>query len=111
MSVGLKQIHLGLTADKDDPFIANQTLLEFGIENQTINLTKEDFKCKVSVFGIYLTALNSFEMLYMFVNKLKKVSLLYKEDLAVQTSIKTYKEFVQNIQKSLERRQELKRKE
>ena len=33
VSVGIKQIHLGLTADKDDPFIANQTLLEFGIEN------------------------------------------------------------------------------
>ena len=83
VGIALKTIYLGLTGDKDDPFVSNQTLLELGIDNQSINLLKEDFKCKVSVFGISVTTLNSFEMLFTFANKLKKVSTMYKDNLAV----------------------------
>lgn len=93
----LKCIYLGVTGDKDDPFTSNQTLLEFGIDNQSINLHKEDFRCKVSVFGISVTTLNTFEMLFMFANKMKKVSTLYKDNLAIATSLKHYKEFIKNI--------------
>ena len=79
----LRTVYLGLTADRDDPFIPNSTLMEFGIENQNIVLQKQDFKCKVSVFGISITTLNSCEMLYMFVNKLKKAAAIYGEDIAL----------------------------
>jgi hypothetical protein len=79
----LKKIYLGLTADKNDPFIPNQTLLEFGIDNQSITLQKQEFVCKVSVFGISITTLNSNEMLFIFVNKLKKAASLYKDELAI----------------------------
>ncbi len=40
VSLDLKNISLGVTGDKDDPFVSGQTLLEFGIENQSINLVK-----------------------------------------------------------------------
>ncbi len=83
ISVGIKKVYLGLTTDKDDVFIPNQTLLEFGVDGQNISLQKQDYKCKVSVLGISITTLNTYEMLYMFANKLKKAALLYKEDLAI----------------------------
>ena len=70
---------------------------------------KEDFKCKVSVFGVSVTTLNNFEMLFMFVNKLKKVSSMYKDNLAVQTSLKNYKEFIKNINRHLQKERDLKR--
>ena len=102
---------MGLTSDRDDPLIAGQTLLEFGIENQNISLQKEDFKCKTSVFGITVTTLNSYEMLYMFVNKLKKAASVYGEDLAIQTSIEHYKEFIKNINKNIEKQRDMPRKQ
>lgn len=43
-------------------------------------------------------------MLYMFVNKLKKAASIYKDDLAIQTSIEHYKEFIKNIHKNLEKK-------
>lgn len=107
----MKHIYLGLTGDRDDHFVGSQTLLEFGIENQNINLIKEDFKCKVSVFGISVTTLNTIEMLFIFANKLKKVASMYKENLAVLTSIDHYKDFIKNINKNLEKKQKLKQKE
>ena len=97
MSVGFNNIYLGVTADRDDHFVANQTLLEFGIDNQSVSLIKQDFKCKVSVFGISVSTLNSFEMLFIFALKLQKVAMMYKDDLAVLTSINNYKDFVRNI--------------
>lgn len=33
VSIALKNIALGVTGDRDDPFVSNQSLLEFGIEN------------------------------------------------------------------------------
>jgi hypothetical protein len=66
VTLALKNINISTTSDRDDPFISHQTLLQFGIDNQKIDLFKEDYKCKASVFGIYVHALNSFEMLYMF---------------------------------------------
>ena len=48
-------------------------------------------------------------MLFMFVNKLKKVSSMYKDNLAVQTSLKNYKEFIKNINRHLQKEQDLKR--
>jgi hypothetical protein len=92
--LALKNINISTTSDRDDPFISHQTLLQFGIDNQKIDLFKEDFKCKASVFGIYVHALNSFEMLYMFAQKLKRITKMYKDDLAIQTSLKNYKEFI-----------------
>ena len=74
VNVALKKIYLGVTGDRDDPFVSSQTLLEFGIDNQSISLTKQDFKCKVSIFGISFTTLNSFEMLFIFANKLNKTA-------------------------------------
>ena len=87
VSIMLRNIYLGVTADVDDHFVSNQTLLEFGVENQAINLVKQDFKCKVSVFGTSVSTLNSLEMLFIFANKLKKVASVYSDDLAVLTSI------------------------
>lgn len=111
MNIALKNISLGVTGDRDDPFVASQSLLEFGIENQAINLIKEDFKCKVSVFGISVTTLNSFEMLFIFANKLKKTTSMYKDNLAVLTSISHYKEFIKNIKKNIEKQNKAKRDE
>jgi len=74
-------------------------------------LFKEDFKCKVGVFGVTVTTLNSYEMLYMFVNKLKKAGAFYKEDIAIQTSIEHYKDFIKNIHKNLEKRQKANRQQ
>lgn len=99
----LKNVYLGITGDKEDPLVANQTLLEFGIENQAVYLTKQDFKCKVSVFGISVSTLNSFEMLFVFANNTKKVVANYGENIAVLTSINAYKDFIKNINRSLEK--------
>ena len=57
-----------------------------------------------------ITVLNTFEMLYMFVNKLKKMAALYKDDLAIQTSYEHYKEFIKNIHKIQEKKLEEKRR-
>jgi hypothetical protein len=57
--------------------------MEFGVENQSINLMKQDFKCKISVFGISVTTLNSFEMIHMFANRLKKAASVYNNDIAI----------------------------
>lgn len=107
----LRTIYLGVTADVDDHFVANQTLLELGIDNQAINLVKENFKCKVSVFGISVSTLNSLEMLFIFVNKLNKVANVYKDDLAVLTSIENYKEFIKNIKNNIEKEKQQKQKQ
>lgn len=48
----------------------------------------------MSIFGFTFAALNSFEMIYMFVNKLKKSSALYQDNLALQKSIEHYKKFI-----------------
>jgi hypothetical protein len=109
VGISLKSVYLGLTADNEDLLIQNQTLVELGIDNQSIHLSKEDFKCKVSVFGISVTTLNSFEMLYTAVNKMKKIAKMYSDNLAVETSMSTYKEFIKNIYKSLDKKREKQR--
>lgn len=111
MNVVLKKIYLGVTGDMNDPFVSSQTLLEFGIDNQSIGLNKQDFKCRVSVFGISFTTLNSFEMLFIFANKLQKTTSMYKDNLAVLTSISHYKDFIRNINKNLEKQSKLKQEE
>ncbi len=50
-------------------------------------------------------------MLYIFANKMKKVATMYKDDLAILTSINNYKEFVKNIKKNLEKERQIKQKE
>jgi hypothetical protein len=55
------------------------------------------------VFGISVSTLNSLEMLFIFANKLKKVALVYKDDIAILTSIENYKEFIKNIKSNLEK--------
>jgi hypothetical protein len=57
----------------------------------------------VTVFGISVTTLNSFEMLFIFANNMKKVVKMYSDNLAVLTSINNYKDFVKNINKSLDK--------
>jgi hypothetical protein len=42
-------------------------------------------------------------MLFIFANKLKKTTSMYKDNLAVLTSIAHYKEFIKNIKKNLEK--------
>jgi hypothetical protein len=42
-------------------------------------------------------------MLFMFANKLKKVTNAYKDNLAIQTSLNHYKEFIKNINKHIEK--------
>jgi hypothetical protein len=39
----------------------------------------------------------------MFVNKLKKVGAMYKDELAVVTSTENYREFIKNIHKIKEK--------
>ena len=68
-----------------------------GIDNQSINIVKEERKCKASVFGASITTLNSFELLFMFSNKLKKVSTIYLDNMALQTSLQHYKDLLKNI--------------
>lgn len=48
-------------------------------------------------------------MLFMFANKLIKVTSMYKDNIAVQTSIKNYKDFIKNINKHLEKERNLKK--
>ena len=64
--------------------------MEFEIENQSVSLWKQDFKCRLGVFGLKVTTLNTFEMLFMFANKLKKAANTYKNDIAVLTVFKNY---------------------
>lgn len=49
-------------------------------------------------------------MLYSAVNKMKKIAMMYSDNLAIQTSITTYKEFIKNINKNLEKQREKERK-
>jgi hypothetical protein len=62
----LKNISFGVTGDKDDILVGNSTLLEFGLEDQRIRLTKEGFVIKANVFGFTFKTFNCFEMLLMF---------------------------------------------
>ena len=93
----MRKIYFGLTGDKDDYLTASQTLLELGIEDQSIHLGRQDLKCKATVFGVSVTTLNTFELLWVFANKLKKSSAVYTDNLAVQTSLQHYKEFVMTV--------------
>ena len=43
-------------------------------------------------------------MLFMFANKMKKVTTMYKDNLAIATSLKHYKEFIKNIQKHIDKK-------
>lgn len=97
VAIQLRKIYFGLAADKDEYVTTGQTLLEVGIDNQSITIVKEDRKCKATVFGASITTLNSFELLFMFANKLKKVSTIYLDNMAIQTSLKHYKEILKNI--------------
>lgn len=54
------------------------------------------------MFGISATTLNSFEMLFIFANNMKKVVATYGENIAVLTSVMVYKDFIKNIKKNLE---------
>lgn len=97
VAIQLRKIYFGLAADKDEYVTTGQTLLEVGIDNQSITIVKEDKRCKATVFGASVTTLNSFELLFMFANKLKKVSTIYLDNMAIQTSLKHYKEILKNI--------------
>ena len=44
----------------------------------------------------------------MFVNKLKKVGAMYKDEFAIVTSAEYYREFIKNIQKIKEKQLEVK---
>jgi hypothetical protein len=44
----------------------------------------------------------------MFVNKLKKVGAMYKDELAIVLSTENYKEFIMNIKKIKEIKSEVK---
>jgi hypothetical protein len=105
----LKKISIGITGDKDDILVGNQTLLEFGLENQLIRLSKEDFICKGSVFGFTFKTYNCFELLLMFAQKLKKFSQLHSDNLAIQNSYEHYKKFIQNTKHRAERQKEKER--
>lgn len=87
----MRRIYFGLTGDKEDYLTANQTLFELGLDNMIIALNKKDHNCKATVLGISVTALNSFEMLFIFANKLKKVTKIYTENVVFQTSLDHYK--------------------
>jgi len=97
VAIQLRKIYFGLAADKDEYVTSGQTMLEVGIDNQSINIVKEDKRCKASVFGASVTTLNSFELLFMFANKLKKVSTIYLDNMAIQTSIQHYKDLLKNL--------------
>ena len=49
------------------------------------------------MFGASITTLNSYEMLFVFANKLKKVASIYGDNLAVQMSINSYKEMLKTL--------------
>ena len=97
VAIQLRKIYFGLAADKDEYVTSGQTMLEVGIDNQSINIIKEEKRCKASVFGASVTTLNSFELLFMFANKLKKVSTIYLDNMAIQTSIQHYKDLLKNL--------------
>lgn len=97
VQINLRKIYLGLTGEKEDYLTQNQTLLEVGIDNQSIDIVKSENRCKASVFGASVTTLNSFDMLFLFANKLQKVAKVYTDNLAVQTSIDHYKEMIKTI--------------
>lgn len=83
VAISLRRIYLGVTGEKDDNLTGHATMIEVGVESQNINLLKVDHRCRASVFGASITTLNTFELLYVFANKLKKVSSIYTDNLAV----------------------------
>jgi len=50
-------------------------------------------------------------MLFVFVNKLKKVSSIYTDNLAVQTSLDTYKDFIKTVKNMADSTQKEEEKE
>ena len=97
VAVSLRRIYMGITGDRDDNITGNSTMVEVGVDNQNINLLKVDHRCRASVFGASVTTLNTYEMLYVFVNKLKKISSVYTDNLAVQMSIDAYKQMLKTV--------------
>ena len=41
--------------------------------------------------------MNSFELLFLFASKLRKVTKIYTDNMAIQLSLDTYKEFIKNF--------------
>lgn len=78
--------------------------MEIEIENQSLSLWKSDFSCKVGVFGVKISTYNTFEMIYMFISKLKKTANSYQNEIAILT--KNYTNFIINIKKNLEIKKE-----
>jgi hypothetical protein len=68
--IKLHKLYFGLAGEKEDYLTANSTQLEVCVENQIITLLKQDYKCIANVCGVSITTLNSFEMLFIFANKL-----------------------------------------
>ena len=83
VNIQINKIYLGLTNDRDDRIIPGQTMLEAGLSDQCIKLSKEGQILKASVFGYYVSALNRLEVLFSFFSKLQKVSKIYTENAAV----------------------------
>jgi len=54
---------------------------------------------KASLFGASVSTLNRFELLFMFVSKLQKISKIYLDNVAVQTSIENFKEVIKEVAK------------
>jgi hypothetical protein len=68
--IKLHKLYFGLAGEKEDYLTANSTQLEVCVENKNITLLKQDYKCIANVCGVSITTLNSFEMLFIFANKL-----------------------------------------
>lgn len=83
VAVCLKRIYFGLAGEKEDYMTSSSTMVEVSVENQNISLTKKDVRCTANVCGVSVTALSSFEMIFAFISKLKKVATIYTENLAV----------------------------
>jgi hypothetical protein len=97
VNIQINKIYLGLTNDRDDKMIPGQTMLEAGLSDQCIKISKEGQILKASVFGYYVSALNRLEVLFAFFSKLQKVSKIYTENVAVQISVENFKQVVQSL--------------
>jgi len=52
------------------------------------------------VFGYYVSALNRLEILFGFASRLQKISKLYLENMAVQTSLKNFEDIIKEVAKT-----------
>ena len=91
----MEGLRVNLLSDRTDKALPPCTnLLELKFENPQLRLFKRGIECGFAGFGLSLSTLNSFEMLFHFVRLLKKAVEIYTGNPLIKEGLDVYKGIV-----------------